>query len=266
VAPSHDASTSTSTALAALATLPVKGRAPMTGYDRSAFGPEWLDADRNGCDTRNDILGRYLRRRSYDRGTHGCVVTAGVLRDRYTGATISFVKGDSNDVDIDHVVALGNAWATGAFAWQAGKRAAFANDPVNLLPADAGANRQKGDADAATWLPPNHRFRCRYVARQVAVKATYGLWVTKPEAAAIERVLAECPRQGLPRSSKAPIRVPVPSGSRPSPAGSEHTGRGGPVLYENCDAAREAGAAPVRRGDPGYGRHLDRDGDGRGCE
>lgn len=234
----------------------------MTGYDRAAFGPEWPDTDGNGCDTRNDLLSRHLRQRSYERGTHGCVVLAGVLRDRYTGVRIAFVKGNGDDVDIDHVVSLGNAWATGAFAWRARMRAAFANDPLNLLPADAGANRQKGDADAATWLPSNHRFRCEYVARQVAVKATYGLWVTTAESAAIARVLAECPRQELPEAPRASGGVTA----SPSPADSAPAGRGRSTRFENCDAAVAAGAAPVRRGAPGYGRHLDRDGDGRGCE
>jgi hypothetical protein len=265
-APARSPDLATGTALAALETVPVKGRAPMTGYDRAAFGPEWFDADGNGCDTRNDILGRYLRHRSYERGTHGCVVTAGVLRDRYTGAGIAFTRGDGDDVDIDHVVSLGNAWATGAFSWPIRKRAAFANDPVNLLPADAGANRQKGDADAATWLPPNDGFRCRYIARQVAVKAKYGLWVTNAERAAIERVLGACPRQRLPEDSGAPTRLPGGMSAPPSPPDSGSAQGRGSVSFENCDAARAAGAAPVRRGDPGYGPHLDRDGDGSGCE
>ncbi len=254
------------TALAALAALPVKGRAPMTGYDRRAFGPEWLDADRNGCDTRNDVLGRYLRQRSYERGTSRCVVEAGVLNDRYTGTKITFLRGDGVDVDIDHVVSLGNAWTTGAFSWRLRKRAAFANDALNLLPADASANRQKGDADAATWLPPNHAFRCRYVARQVAVKGKYGLWATRSERAAIERILEGCPGQSLPADSGAPTRVPVGADATPSRTESAPAERGGSVYFDTCDAARAAGAAPVRRGDRGYGRHLDRDGDGTGCE
>jgi len=238
----------------------------MTGYDRAAFGPEWFDADQNGCDTRNDVLHQYLRQKSFERGTGGCVVTSGVLRDRYTGERITFVYGGGDDVDIDHVVALGNAWATGAFAWHGRKRAALANDPVNVMPADAGANRQKGDGDAATWLPPNRGYRCRYVARQVAVKAKYHLWVTKAESAAIARVLEDCPGEGLPEDSGAPTRIPValPAAQSSDRRDGDRTGR--PVRFENCDAARAAGAAPVRRGDPGYGRHLDADGDGSGCE
>ena len=259
------------TALAALATLDVKGRAPMTGYDRGAFGQEWLDTNRNGCDTRNDILARHLTDTHLRPGTSGCVVLTGVPSTTSTpGRRIDFVRGDGFLVDIDHVVALGNAWSGGAARWDIRKRAAFANDPLNLLPADAGANRAKGDGDAATWLPPNKAFRCAYVARQVAVKAKYGLPVTPAEGDAVNRILAACPSQQLPPDSGAPSSPPsrsTPPRTPPShPASSRREPADAAAYYENCDAARAAGAAPVHRGDPGYGRHLDGDGDGAGCE
>ena len=263
-------------AMSALSLLPVKGRAAMTGYDRDRFGQAWLDADRNGCDTRNDILRQYLRPVTVE--DNGCVVVSGSYDDPYTGSTIDYWHGDGSLIDIDHVVALGNAWATGAFGWPIRKRAAFANDPLNLLPTDAGANRQKGDGDAATWLPPRKAYRCEYVSRQVAVKAKYGLWVTPPEKAAIERVLAPCDGQPLTTDRwGAPTQVdhhisdpyddpdaastdpPAVPATDPSPSGDS-------VYYDSCDAARAAGAAPVHAGDPGYGRHLDGDGDGTGCE
>lgn len=154
------------TAVAALGLLPVKGRAPMTGYDRERFGPAWLDADRNGCDTRNDILGERLRAVTLE--SNGCVVAAGSYDDPYTGSTIDYWQGHGSPIDIDHIVSMGNAWATGAFSWPIEKRAAFANDPLNLLPTDAGANRQKGDGDAATWLPANKPYRCEYVSRRAS--------------------------------------------------------------------------------------------------
>ncbi|SEC98428.1 Protein of unknown function [Nocardioides exalbidus] len=190
-----------------LGSIEVKGRAPMTDYGRDRFGQAWLDADRNGCDTRNDVLRDHLTDLVLEPGTGDCVVTSGTLDDPYTAATIHFVRGDGTLVDIDHVVALGNAWATGAAAWDVRQRAAFANDPMNLLPVDASANRQKGDGDAATWLPPNKAFRCAYVARQVGVKAKYGLWLTPPERAAVERVLATCPDQAAVPDSGAPLLV-----------------------------------------------------------
>ncbi|KQY51579.1 hypothetical protein ASD30_19610 [Nocardioides sp. Root140] len=250
------------TAVAALALLAVKGRAPMTGYDRARYGQAWLDADRNGCDTRNDVLAEQLA--AVVRESNGCVVATGEYDDPYTGTTIDYRHGDGTLIDIDHVVALGNSWATGAFRWDIKKRAAFANDPLNLLPADAGANRQKGDGDAATWLPPNKPFRCEYVARQVAVKTKYRLWVTAPEKAAVARILATCPDQALPEDRWAASTRVDHDITDPGvlPAVKSFTS----TYFKNCDAARAAGAAPVRRGDPGYGSHLDRDGDGVGCE
>ncbi|WP_110241004.1 excalibur calcium-binding domain-containing protein [Nocardioides gilvus] len=263
-------------ALTALATLKVKGRAPMTGYTREMFGPAWMDTDRNGCDTRNDILAAYLSATQVE--SNGCVVTSGVLADLYTGTSIYFYRGHGALVDVDHVVALANSWATGSSTWSMQQRAALANDPLNLLPVDASANRQKGDGDAATWLPPHKRFRCAYVARQVTVKQKYALWVTRPEAAAIERILATCPGEPLtedtaqlPTATDQAVREPVRTSSpapKPKPARTKTPApaRLTPVHYQNCTAARDAGAAPVRAGEPGYGRHLDRDGDGVGCE
>lgn len=176
--------------VAVLDTLPVKGRAPMTGYSREEFGPDWSDVNRNGCDTRNDILTRDLS------GTEvvNCVVQRGVLSDPYSGETVQFTRGpvSSMDVQIDHVVALANAWQTGAFKWSPEKRERFANDPRNLLAVRGDLNLQKGDGDAATWLPPRKSFRCEYVERQIDVKAAYQLWVTEPEKAAMMRVMATC--------------------------------------------------------------------------
>jgi len=184
------------TALAALERLAVKGRAPKTGYDREQFGGDWASVD--GCETRERILRRDLRRFTREPGGT-CEVQSGVLADPYTARTIRFVRGGASEVDIDHVVALGDAWQTGAQQWSRERRVAFANDPLNLLAADASVNRQKGDADAATWLPPNKRFRCDYVARQIAVKRRYGAWVKPAERDAMRRVLARCPRTRLPR-------------------------------------------------------------------
>jgi hypothetical protein len=243
----------------------------MTGYDREEFGQAWLDADRNGCDTRNDILRRDLTAAVVKPGTGGCVQLSGVLADPYLGQSIRFVRGAGDDVDIDHVVALGNAWVTGAARFDIRKRAALANDPLNLLAVDLGTNRSKGDGDAATWLPPYRPFRCAYVARQVAVKAKYGLWVTRAEHDAIARVLGSCPGQRLPvDTTHAPTRVDqhVTEPSHPTAAASSQPRSlvGGSTYYQNCDAVRAAGAAPIHVGDPGYSRKLDRDGDGVGCE
>jgi hypothetical protein len=175
--------------------IPVKGRAPRTGYDRQRFAVGAIDFDRNGCDHRNDTLARDLTDVVFRPGTNDCVVVGGTLADPYTGRTIEFVRGDSTSgaIEIDHVVALSDAWQKGAQQWDADTLARFGNDPRNLLAVDRGANRQKGDGDAATWLPPNKAFRCEYVRRQVEVKHAYGLWMTRAEHDAIAGVLAACP-------------------------------------------------------------------------
>jgi len=242
-----------------LARLAVKGRAPMTGYDRDQFGPAWADVDHNGCDTRNDVLARDLTDEVFRAGTKDCVVQTGTLADPYTAQTIHFAKGDGSSVDIDHVVALGNAWQTGAFAWDDARRTALANDPMNLLAVDYSANRQKGDADAATWLPDARGYRCSYVARQVAVKAGYGLWVTAAEHDAMSQVLDTCPDQTVPSAAAPTTDAPAAPSSGPSPQPAT-----GP--FPDCAAARAAGAAPLHRGDPGWSDGMDGDGDGTACE
>jgi hypothetical protein len=181
-----------------LDTLPVQGRGPKTGYTREAFGPRWADVDRNGCDTRNDMLDRDLVAKQWRPGTNGCVVVAGVLRDPYTGRRLGFAKADAEAVQIDHVVALSDAWQKGAAQWDAARRRGFANDPLNLLAVDGPTNSRKSDGDAATWLPPQRSSRCRFVARQVAVKAKWDLSITPAEHDAIARVLSRCPEQRVP--------------------------------------------------------------------
>lgn len=172
-----------------LESLAVKGRAPKTDYTRAQFGGGW---SREGlCDMRNRILQRDLSEVVVD---DECRVESGALDDPYTGQTIQFERGPSTSqaVQIDHVVALSDAWQKGAQSLSRDQRVAFANDPLNLLAVDGPANQQKGDGDAATWLPANRPFRCQYVARQVAVKKKYELWVTEAEKEAIARVLGQC--------------------------------------------------------------------------
>ncbi|HEU0266467.1 MAG TPA: HNH endonuclease family protein [Candidatus Saccharimonadaceae bacterium] len=184
-------------AAAILDTLAVKGRAPKTGYTREQFGGTW--ADINGCDARDVILQRDLVDTQVNEK---CQVTKGVLHDPYTGKTILFTRGPQSSaaVQIDHVVAISNAWQTGAQALTLAQRKALYIDPLELLAVDGPANQQKGDGDAATWLPPDKAFRCQYVARQIAVKAKYHLWVTSPEKQAMRSVLAKCPGQVVPEA------------------------------------------------------------------
>ncbi|MGY1683727.1 GmrSD restriction endonuclease domain-containing protein [Geodermatophilus sp. SYSU D01176] len=242
-------------ALAALADVEVRGRAPRTGYEREHFGDGWVDTDRNGCDTRNDVLARDLTGEAFRPGTNDCVVVSGTLADPYSGRTIEFRRGEdtSDDVQIDHVVALSDAWQKGAQGWGADRRTDFANDPLNLLAVDGPLNMQKGDGDAATWLPPHASYRCAYVARQVAVKTGYGLWATRAERNAAATVLAGCPAEPLPGGAATEVAAEA----APLPVG---TG------YADCDAVRAVGAAPIRRGAPGWTDAFDGDGDGIGCE
>ena len=181
-----------------------KGRAPKTGYTRAQFGPDLTkaDFDRNGCDSRNDILKRDLTKEVFKEKTSGCTVLSGILVDPFSGETINFVQGakTSSEVQIDHLVALSNAWQTGAFKLTPDQRKAFANDPLNLLAVKGKLNSQKGDGDAATWLPPLKSFRCDYVSRQIAVKVKYKLWFTAPEKEAMIRILKSCPEKALPTS------------------------------------------------------------------
>lgn len=176
-------------ALMVLSNIPIKGRAPKTGYARNQFGNGW--ATKEGCDTRNTILARDLKDVKVDEN---CKVISGVLNDPYTGQVIVFERGSttSSAVQIDHVVALSNAWQTGAQQLSEGVRVQFANDPLNLLAVDGPANQAKGDGDAATWLPKYKAFRCQYVIRQIQIKHKYDLWVTQPEGDAMKKILNTC--------------------------------------------------------------------------
>lgn len=265
---------------AMLAALPVRVRATGDGYDRKLFGWRALDFDRNGCDQRNDVLRRDLHDTSIKPGTNGCKVLAGTLHDPYDNKT---VRPAIVDIEIDHVVALYDGYLKGAKTWDQQKRQKFANDPLNLLATQRYLNRAKGASDASKWLPPHAGFQCAYVGRQIEVKTKYNLWVTAPERDAMARVLAACsgdtgqrkvaapaPR---PDRTQPPAPKPVPvvtptSTTTPQPfiPQTKTTPPSAPVYYKNCSAVRAAGKAPIRRGEPGYRRGLDRDNDGLACE
>lgn len=176
-----------------LPTLRVHPAGSLAGYSRTRFGPDWADVNHNGCDTRNDILNRDLVRRTWEDASH-CEVRTGILHDPYTGRTIHFRRGveTSLAVQIDHMVALANAWETGARRWSPARREAFANDPRELIAVYGPANEAKGDDDASEWLPPRRAFDCQYVADQVMIKHTYVLSVTPAEHVAMANVLARC--------------------------------------------------------------------------
>lgn len=172
--------------------LEVKGRAPKTGYSRDEFYNGWPTVD--GCSLRQKIIKREFGDTAV---LDGCNVLAGEFDEPYTGEHMKFTEREqiSKGIQIDHVVALSDAWQKGAQYVDADERYAMATDPLNLLAVDASTNQKKSDGDAATWLPPNKKFRCQYVARQVSVKYKYHLWVTEAEKDAISRVLTNCPKE-----------------------------------------------------------------------
>lgn len=202
-------------ALSQLQKIPVKGRAPKTGYSRMQFGQPWTDdvdveGGHNHCDTRNDILRRDL---SNVVPPAGCIVQSGVLHDPYTGKDVQFNREEGTDVlvQVDHVVPLLDAWQKGAQQWDPVKRVQFANDPLNLLAVSGKANRNKKASDVATWLPSNKDLRCAYVTSVVEVKAKYGVWMTQEEHDAASRILTTCSSEPLSSS-----KVPTSSGILPS--------------------------------------------------
>lgn len=291
-----------SEALSALNQLKVAARGTMSDYDREGLFGGWIDADGDCEDTRQEILNRDL---DNVVSTDGCTVDSGTLDpDPYTATTIEFVRGPatSSDVQIDHVVSLGNAWITGARNLTQTQRVELANDPLNLLAVDGPTNQAKSDKPADQWLPPNVDFHCQFVAIQIAVKTKYDLWVTAPERAAMAEVLTNCEGQELPADAaygdidattpdlveQAPAPAPVRQAPEPEPApvapapvapkpvapapvapapAPEPAAPAAPAGgFANCSAARAAGAAPLYVGSPGYAPKLDRDGDGVACE
>lgn len=172
-----------------------------SGYNRSVFGYRTTDVDKNGCDVREDVLARDLKQVRF-KYSGSCKVASGLLRDPYTGLNINFVRGRKTSalVQIDHVVALENAWQSGAWKWSHAKRLKFGNDMLNLLAVQGAANQEKGSASAAYWLPSNKSFRCDYVARQIAVKYKYDLSVTNAEKRSMASILHGCSAQKLPNS------------------------------------------------------------------
>lgn len=194
--------TATGSAADTLQTLTINDDPSTSGYDRDKFGYRETDDDGNGCDVRDDVLARDLTDVVYTKAG-GCVVKSGVLNDPYTGDTIDFKRGKdtSSAVQIDHVVALENAWQSGANEWDSAKLIQYGNDMYNLLAVDGPANQAKGSASAAYWLPTNSAYRCDYVARQIGVKAKYNLTVTTAEKNAMLSVLHNCPAQAIPQDN-----------------------------------------------------------------
>lgn len=252
-------------ALALLATVPVMLE-HRGGYDRGLF-PGWVDADRDGCNTRAEVLRREST--SPVRITVRCTVVAGDWISLYDGAVIN----DPSRLEIDHVVSLKETWDSGAWAWGSDQRADYANDlsnPRTLRAVSAASNRAKGEKDPSNWLPVTED-QCRYLADWVAIKARWGMSADQSEWGRIRNVIRDrCPGLTvLPSEAKEPRVAPVPfAGQAPTSKAGGPAGGGVPaaVNFRNCAEARAAGVTPLRRGDPGYRSGLDGDSDGVACE
>lgn len=157
------------------------------GYDRDLFMPRgWGDLDRDGCNTRHEVLRRDLQP---ERMSGWCKVRGGRLHDPYLG-TRGWV--DAADIDIDHVVALADAWRSGAHAWTPREMRLFANDPENLLATSDVENRRKSDRGPGEYEPPTAAGKCTFARTTVRVKVKYGLTVEPGDPEALQRLLAHC--------------------------------------------------------------------------
>ncbi len=182
--------TSAPAAVSELARLAVRPERDARSYRREAFGQRWADVDRNGCATRDDVLARDLR----DVRRRGrCVVVAGTGVDFYTGEAFRFEKAQADRVQVDHVVALAEAWRSGASSWTEDRRRAFANDPRGLVLTSRSVNAGKGDQDAGTWAPASRAAACRFAVVVVQVKSAYGLAVDTREREGLLADLRACP-------------------------------------------------------------------------
>ncbi len=157
-----------------------------TGYSRDLF-PHWVDADGDGCSTRNEVL--VAEADDPVSVGSGCSLSGGRWYSYYDRVSWT----DPADVDIDHMVPLAEAWDSGARSWTTATRQAFANDlgdSRSLVGVTDDVNQAKGDQDPATWLPQYDR--CRYLREFVAVKLRWRLSVDAAEKQAMSSLASSC--------------------------------------------------------------------------
>jgi hypothetical protein len=202
VAASPSLAAATTLLAAAIASLPVADD-HRGGYRRDLFRL-WIDADGNGCNTRNEVLiAEAIVPPAI--GAH-CRLTGGRWISAYDGVTVN----DPARLQIDHLVPLAEAWASGAWAWTATQREAYANDlglPSALIAVTSATNQAKSDRDPAEWMPPLASDACTYVADWVAVKVRWKLTVDPAEERALQHVAAGCPSTLVPA---LPSNGPLP--------------------------------------------------------
>jgi hypothetical protein len=255
-----------------------------SGYDRDLF-KHWVDADRDGCDTRREVL----IEESLTPVTvgSGCSISGGSWFSAYDSRNTT----DASTFDIDHMVPLKEAWDSGAHAWDSKTRESFANDlgfAQSLIAVSASSNRSKSDRDPADWLPTNREYVCEYIYSWVQVKIRWSLTADSREVSALRSNSEDCSVESLNfRGQPGPAAVvstpkptatatPSPSPTRtatPSPSPTQTstptptpTGDLDP-RFSSCKAAKEAGYGPYVKGvDPEYAWYRDGDGDGTVCE
>lgn len=264
-APAADRGAPSPSAREQLAALQIDDRSrPDSPYRRDDW-PHWSDIDGNGCDGRQDALIAWSVVPATVNRAGTCKVITGSWVSPYDGVTTS-VPGD---FDVDHLVPLENAFRSGGWRWDSTRRRAFANDPDELVVSSATSNRTKGSDPPDQWRPPNRDSWCAYATGWLAVKVTWGLTATTSERDALGQMLDTCGPSGpvWPGIGTIISGGGSPVGSTDAPATPPPSGSGGgDVYYANCSAARAAGAAPIRSGQPGYRSGLDGDKDGVACE
>lgn len=274
--PAAHAAQPASTFHSLLASLPTDESPSLhSGYVRSHF-KLWLDTDRDGCNTRAEVL---IAEALAALTQHGrCTIDSGSWYSPYDGVTLTSAR----KVDIDHMVPLKEAWLSGAYRWDAATRASFANDlgyPAALIAVSASSNRSKSDRDPAAWMPSNAGFRCEYAAIWVAVKYRWSLTVDSAERNTLANTLANCAEIAAPVPDKVIVTFSPENAASDAnrntvtepalPTGGTR-GSGDGVTdpdYGTCAAAHAAGRGPYYQAiDPEYGFYRDRDKDGMVCE
>lgn len=233
-----------------------------SGYSRDYF-KHWVDANQNGCNTRYEVL--IAEASIKPRISNGCYLSGGKWISKYDGVVFMSPK----QMDIDHMVPLAEAWASGAYKWSASTREAFANDlgyARSLIGVSASSNRSKSDKDPWLWMPPQGAFACQYVDDWIAVKYRWGLSVDSTERADLLRKIINCGKRAyLATPPKAAVRFSSSSNSNSNPAPTRNSGQD--PRFETCRLAKASGYGPYYRGkDSEYSWYRDGDSDGIACE
>jgi len=240
-----------------LAKLKVSPEKYSSSYDRSLFR-HWIDADGDGCDTRDEVLVRE------STTTISCSLSGGRWVSKYTKISTT----NSSTFDIDHFVPLKEAWESGAWGWDANTRQRFANDleyKFSLIAVDASSNRSKSDRDPNNWMPSSSAFQCQYIGRWIAVKYRWSLRVDQSEKKFLSAKASSC---GNKAKVSVPSKASIGKGSAPTTDADSPGQPGTDPKFSSCaEAIRNGYNGPYYQGtDPEYLWYQDRDDDGVVCE